>query len=371
VRAVATRRIGSGIAAPRVSAGADLQYQSDDRTTFRSDAGVPSDSTYVDQQEKVFELGPFVQVHWSPVPELVLSAGGRYDRVEFDVTDRKFTDGRDNSGERTLDSWNGNVGLSYTVSDAFVPYATVSSSFETPTTTELVNRPDQSGGFNDELGPQRAVNYEIGARGRIGSRVEYSVSGFLARVSDAIVQFRQVGATAFFRNAGRTHNDGVELGVSVTPVPQLRLFGSYTYARYVFTDYRFEDNGVIVVRDGNRLPGVPEHFARLGARIDPGYGFGIDVDHTLSSSLFADDANTFEIDGWGAGVTNLRVSWDGDLGRAAVRPFIGVNNLFDKAYIASVTINGFDAVVQAPRVIEPAPGRSVYVGAELGWRVQP
>ena len=370
IRAVATRRIGSTAAAPRLSAGADLQYQSDDRTTFRSDAGVPSDSTYVDQQERVLELGPFVQLHWSPVPALLVSAGGRYDRVEFDVTDRKFTDGRDNSGERTLDSWNGSFGVSYTVSDAFVPYASVSSSFETPTTTELVNRPDQSGGFNDALGPQRAVNYEIGARGRLGSRVEYSVSGFLARVSDAIVQFRQVGATAFFRNAGRTHNDGVELGLSVRPVPQVRVFGSYTYARYIFDDYRFEDNGTIVVRDGNRLPGIPEHFARLGARIDPGYGFGVDIDHTLSSSLFADDANTFEVDGWGAGVTNLRVSWDGTLGRAAVRPFIGVNNLFDKAYIGSVTVNGFDVLAQAPRVIEPAPGVNVFLGAELGWRVR-
>ena len=125
--------------------------------------------------------------------------------------------------------------------------------------------------------------------------------------------------------------------------------------------------------DGNRLPGVPRHFARFGLRSEPGYGFAVDIDHTLSSSIFSDDANTAagQVDDWGAGVTNLRVSWSGETGRAVIRPFVGINNLFDKAYVGSVTINGFDRVVNAPRVLEPAPGLNVYLGAELGWRVQP
>ncbi|MGH7630989.1 MAG: TonB-dependent receptor family protein [Gemmatimonadales bacterium] len=370
-RASATRALGQSPFAPRLSVGADLQHMRDDRRNFRSLAGVPTDSTYVDQQEKVLELGPFLQLNWSPVAELVLSAGGRYDRVEFDVTDRFFADGDDDSGERTLDSWNGNLGASWFVSEGVVPYANVSTAFETPTTTELANRPDGGGGFNQELGPQRAWNYEIGVRGRVGRIVEYSASGFVTRVSDAVVQFSEVGGRAFFRNAGKTHNDGVELGLSVSPLPRLRLNAAYTYADYTFADYSFLDGTETVVLDGNRLPGVPRHFVRFGMRSEPGYGFAVDIDHTLSSSIFADDANTFEIADWGAGVTNLRVSWNGEMGSAVVRPFAGVNNLFDKAYVGSVTINGFDGLANAPRVIEPAPGINVYVGAELGWRVRP
>jgi iron complex outermembrane receptor protein len=366
-RASATRALGASPFAPRVSVGADLQYLRDDRRNFRAEAGVPTDSTYVDQQEKVLELGPFVQVNWSPVAELVVSAGGRYDRVEFDVADRFFADGDDDSGERTLDSWNGNVGASWFFSEAVVPYVNVSTAFETPTTTELANRPDGGGGFNQELGPQRAWNYEIGVRGRVGRIVEYSASGFITRVSDAIVQFSEVGGRAFFRNAGKTHNDGVELGLSVSPLPELRFNVAYTYADYRFAEYLSDGTAL----DGNRLPGVPQHFARLGLRSEPGYGFAVDVDHTLSSSVFADDANTFEVADWGAGVTNLRVSWSGERGSALIRPFAGVNNLFDKAYVASVTINGFDVLANAPRVIEPAPGLNVYLGAEVGWRVRP
>ncbi len=371
-RAAVTRALGASPFVPRVSAGADLQYLRDDRRNFRSDAGAPTDSTYVDQQEKVLELGPFVQLNWSPRAELLLSVGARYDRVEFDVADRFFADGDDDSGERTLDSWNGNVGASYFVSEALVPYANVSTAFETPTTTELANRPDGGGGFNQELGPQRAWNYEVGVRGRVGRLVEYSATGFITRVSDAIVQFSEVGGRAFFRNAGKTHNDGVEVGLSVSPIPGLRLNAAYTFANYTFADYTFLSGGTLVVLDGNRLPGVPEHFARFGVRSEPGYGFAVDLDHTLSSSVFADDANSFAVpqSDWGAGVTNLRVSWNGESGRAVVRPFAGVNNLFDKAYVGSVTINGFDRLANAPRVIEPAPGINVYVGAEVGWRAQ-
>jgi outer membrane receptor protein involved in Fe transport len=62
------------------------------------------------------------------------------------------------------------------------------------------------------------------------------------------------------------------------------------------------------------------------------------------------------------------VSWNGELGRAVVRPFVAVNNLFDKQYVGSVTINGFDRLANAPRVLEPAPGINFYVGAQVGWR---
>ncbi len=368
VRASGTRRAGSGRLAPRITAGVDFQYLRDDRQNFRSISGLPTDSTLIDQRETVSELGPFLQAHWAPADRVLVSVGSRYDRVSFTAKDRHFSDGVDNSGSRTMDNWSGNGGMSYSVSDAFVPYANVASSFETPTTTELGNRPDGLGGFNDQLGPQRAWTYEVGARGRISGLIEYQLAGYLGRISDAIVQFQEIGGRAFFRNAGKTHNDGVEVGVTVRPLSGLQLFGTYTYSDYTFADYKVLNGATIDTLDGNRLPGVPKHFGRVGLRGDVGRGFAVDIDHTLSSSLFADDSNTVRIDGWGAGVTNLRVSWRGELGRTLVNPFVGVNNLFDKRYIASVTINGFDRVANAPRVIEPAPGINVYVGGEVGFR---
>jgi iron complex outermembrane receptor protein len=233
----------------------------------------------------------------------------------------------------------------------------VSTAFETPTTTELVNKADGSGGFNPDLGPQRAVNYEIGARGQPTPHVTYSVAVFLGRVTDAIVQVGEIGGRAFFGNTGKTHNDGAEVGLSVSPVRGLTLNGAYTYARYRFASGPFE---------GNRLPGVPEHYWRFGLRTELPQGLFLDADHTLSSSLVADDPNTIFVDSWGPGITNLRLGWDGEIGSLELGPFLGVNNLWDRRYVGSVTLNGL-----AGRVFEPAPRRIIYFGAELGYRAPP
>jgi iron complex outermembrane receptor protein len=361
-RAGLNHRLGSSDQAPRLVAGVDLQRMRDDRENFVSDAGARTSTTLLDQREKVTELGPFAQVQWSPREELLLSAGGRYDWVRFDLADRFLDDG-DDSGGRTMAAASGNVGASWSFGELFVPYVNVSTSFETPTTTELVNKPDGTGGLNPELGPQRAINYEIGARGQPSPVISYSVALFLGRISDAIVQQAEVGGRAFFRNAGRTHNDGAEVGLTITPVTGLRLSGAYTYAHYRFADYVLADGTVL---NGNRLPGVPEHFWRLGARTELPGGLYLDADHTISTSIVADDANTLWVNAWGAGVTNARAGWDGRVGQMEIAPFVGVDNLWDRRYVGSVTLNGVGG-----RVLEPAPGRVVYIGTEIGYAAAP
>ena len=354
LRLSGSRKLGTPETAPRLVAGADLQRLRDERANFVSIAGAKTDQAFLNQREMVTELGPFAQVQWSPRGELLLSGGARYDWVRFSVADGYFGDGSNDSGDRTMSSVSGNVGASWSFGDRFVPYVNVSTSFETPTTTELANQPDGSGGFNPDLGPQRAVNYEIGARGQPAPGVTYSVALFLGRIKDAIVQVGEIGGRAFFGNTGRTHNDGAEVGLSVTPTTGLTLSGAYTYARYRFASGQF---------DGNRLPGVPEHYWRFGLRTALSRGFFLDADHTISTSLVADDANTIYVDAWGAGVTNGRLGWQGEVGTLQLSPFLGVNNLWDRRYVGSVTLNGIGG-----RDFEPAPRRVVYLGMEIGYR---
>jgi hypothetical protein len=45
-----------------------------------------------------------------------------------------------------------------------------------------------------------------------------------------------------------------------------------------------------------------------------------------------------------------------------IRPFLSVENLWNKKYVAAVTLNGVGG-----RVLESGPLRSFYVGCELGW----
>lgn len=374
IRLGADQRLGDAPAAPRVLAGVDLQYMRDDRQTWRAVGGVP-DTTILYQLEKVTEVGPYVQVHWSPIPDIVLSGGGRYDAVRFDVADRHLTDGVDNTGDRTMSAISGNIGASLVRDIRFSPYVTVSTSFETPTTTELVNQPNSAGGFNTTLDPQRSVNYELGARGTIGP-ITYSAAGFLGRVRDAIVQYSEVSGRGYFTNAGRVKNDGFELGVSGRVGDRLRLFGNYTYANYRYDRYRIVSGTSVDTLDGKRVPGVPKAFIRLGLRAGPVAGLALDVDHTMASSIFADDRNTIYLNGWGKGgstvingvglgVTNLRLSWEGKSRGMWLQPFLGVNNLWNRNYVSALTINGVNG-----RVFETAPGRNWYLGGEIGWEAR-
>lgn len=362
VRATGTRALRADSLAPRLSAGIDAQRLRDDRTNYLSDGGEPTDSVQLDQQENVTELGAFLQATWRAAPRVTLSLGGRRDDVTFDVADRHLGDGADNSGRRRMTAWSWNAGASYSVSPNATAYANVATAFETPTTTELANDPSGAGGFNGDLGPQRSVSYEAGMRGG-GHGVGWSAAAFAGRVRDAIVQYEEIGGRAFLRNAGRLHQDGVELAVNAAPLPPLHLGAAYTLTRYRFAEYRPAAGTSVDTLDGNRLPGVPRHFLRVVLLAEPLRDMTLDVEHSVASSLFADDANTLEAPGWGIGVTSLRLTWTRDVGALEIAPSGGVNNVFGRRYVGSVTINGANG-----RVYEPAPGRNFYIGAEARYR---
>jgi iron complex outermembrane receptor protein len=179
-------------------------------------------------------------------------------------------------------------------------------------------------------------------------------------VRDAIVQFREVGGRAYFTNAGRTKSDGIELGLTVRPLPQVTLLGAYTFTDARFVEYRIHNGATIDTLDGRRQPGVPRHVTRLGIRFSPLARLTFAADQFLTSSMWADDRNTLPVDNWGLGVTNLRLGWEGSFGRLAATPFLSVENLTGRRYVPSVTVNGAGG-----RVLEPAPGRLVYAGAEV------
>jgi iron complex outermembrane receptor protein len=363
-RATGGYRPGSSWRSPLLTAGLDFQRMHDDRQNFRSLSGQPTDSVLLDQVETVTEVGPFIQMHWTPNERITVDGGARYDWVTFDVQDMKTDDG-DASGSLPQDAPSGTAGISYFVSEALTPYVNVASAFETPTTTELANRPDGAGGFNDAIQPQRTLSAELGARGAATRWFTYSVSGFVSRVNDAIVPYRDNGGRVYYTNAGRISAKGLELGLTVAPIQQFSANVSFTYANYTFTDYVVVNGAATDTLDGNRVPGVPRFFTRIGLRSQPGYGFVVDLDQTLSSSLTADDQNNIWVENWGAGVTNLRISWSKQWRDFSFLPYVGFANLFDRKYIGAVTVNGFGG-----RVLEPSARRNIYIGAEVGFKTR-
>ncbi|MDQ3555605.1 MAG: TonB-dependent receptor, partial [Gemmatimonadota bacterium] len=185
------------------TAGASLDAQRDDRRNFANQSGERG-ALRLDQQERVTGAAIFAQATLPVVGRLDALGALRYDRFRFAVRDRFPEDGRDDSDARIMDAVSPSVGLSLRAAESVSLYANVATAFETPTTTELANRPSGAGGFNPELEPQRTVSYEAGAKARFGGAGLLTLAAYRARVRDALIPFEVEGAAGrqFFRNAG-------------------------------------------------------------------------------------------------------------------------------------------------------------------------
>ncbi len=337
--------------------GTDLGWQEDDRGRRSVDATGMVTGTTGDEFQQATSTGVFAQGEWALTEKLAFSAGVRHDRVAMEIDDDYLGDGSDDSGERTFREWSGSLGLSYQYRPAHQWYATVGDAFETPTFTEFA-RPDGTGGFNPDIEPQQARNYEMGARGLFDMGLEYEVSLFSINVDDELIPFESPGGRTFYRNAGRTSRDGLEAAVRYAFLPAWEVRSSLTLARYEFD--RYTTNGGDDYA-GNDLPGLPQTLWN-GALAWRGLGGRFaEVGAHYVGDFYADDANTEEVDSHWRFDLKGGESWrlGGD---TTVDLYGGIRNLFDEDYYENVRINA-----SFERYYEPAPGRTFYAGVKVGF----
>ena len=173
-------------------------------------------------------------------------------------------------------------------------YGNGGSSFETPTTTELANSPRERADSTPGSAPARR-NFELGARGSLDDRFTYSVALFQAQVRDALIPYEIAAPRFFYRNAGSTRHQGVEVGGDLSVVPGLSLGAAWTYSDYRFREYSFTDTAGNHVLDGRRLAGIPDNWLHLTIRARPAASAGVwaEVQPTYSSGyLVSDVVNT-------------------------------------------------------------------------------
>lgn len=332
-----------------LTVGFDIERQDDDRLRFDNNAGVIGDRVF-DQNEAVDANGFYVQANIEMAENWGLSAGLRYDDITFDIRDRFTADG-DDSGNISFDQLSPSIGVHADVG-AGILFATYSQSFETPTTTELAN-PDGSGGFNPSLDPQLADNVEFGWKtGTDNSFFEIAV--FQIDLKDELVPFEVPAfpGRTFYANAGESSRTGVETAFSWTGDSGFGVDLSWTWSDFTFDDF-VDENGNDF--SGNELPGLPEQFGYLGLRYQNERGLNIVWDNSFSGELYANNANSVQVDSYL--VSSIRATWEFTRGDWLLRPFVGINNLFDETYNSNIRINTFGG-----RYYEPAPDRNIYAG---------
>jgi iron complex outermembrane recepter protein len=338
----------------RWTVGGEADAQRDDRRNYINAEGQRGELV-LDQRERVAGAAAFADAI-VPAGRLSALAGIRYDRFRFAVDDRFVAGDPDDSGSRVMSALSPSLGISVVAGRGRV-YANLATAFETPTTTELANRPDGAGGFNRDLEPQRTRSAELGAKGRLGSGGYYELAVYRAAVTDQLIPYQvpEAAGRDFFRNAGSSLHRGIEAGLVLdraAPGPRARISYTRTDARFQEYVTGGEDFG------GNRVPGVAPH--RLEAALSwHGRRWFAGLDTRWSSRMPVDDANLFHSAAYAVLDARLGLS-DVSAGWGRVSPFIGVSNLLDAAYDASVVVNA-----AARRFHEPAPGRTLHAGVAV------
>lgn len=347
----------------RVSAGADAQWLNDDRQEYDNcnnpvcAGGVTGrGGLRKNQRELVSSVGPYVRGEIALASRLLASAGVRSDAVQFRLRDRLITaTNPDDSGERTLHAVSPSAGLVWRATPLASVYGNVSSSFETPTTTELGNKEDGSAGINPTLQPQRTVTLEVGAKGLLaGSGVRWDVALFDARARDELVPFDIPNGAGrrFFRNAGRTQRRGGELGVGAEAGP-VALHAAYTYSRFRYVSYVVGNTSYA----GRKIPGVPEQALATSASLRVG-ALSFSATGDLASPIDVDDANTAQAPG--RAIFGVAVGGSLRVGGARLAPLVAIQNVGDVRSVGSVSVNA-----AAGKFYEPAPGRVLLVRVAL------
>ncbi len=345
------------------TAGVDASSQNDDRVEFvnegAGDDGMAEEGRQlVDQAEKVFSLGPFAQVNFQPQPQWTVTAGIRYDYFDFEVTDLFLSDG-DQSGGRTMDAFSPMAGVTYAATDELNVYASLSTAYQTPTTVELSNRPTGEGGFNTDLEPEDVRSLEFGLRGLVPeSRLHYGVAVYFATLKNTLIQFEREDEQTFFRNAGESTRNGLELLLDWTPVPSVKTRLAYTYQDFEFTRF-VTDNADF---SGNQEPGAPPNRLFAEVSFETEFGLRSVVNYEWMDAYAVNNANSES--NWASHVVNLRFALARLWKKVDLHPFLGIDNVFDERYNGSTIPNAFGR-----RYYEPSPGRELFFGLTISGGV--
>ena len=329
--------------------GIDFANQEDDRKRYRNLIGQEGDKT-LDQIESFSAIGFYLLDHLE-INKFLFRAGIRFDFNKIEANDA-YTSNGDQSGKSNLNTLNPTIGLSYRLRNNQALYTNFSTSFETPVLSELSSNPTNEGGFNESLNAQKAKNYEIGYKFK-NSKTSLELALFYISTKDDILPYEieAFPGRTFFRNAGKTIRKGVELSSSIAISENLNASMSYTYSDFKFDEY-ISPNGDF---KGMELPGIPKHMGALTFLYQNKRGLSIRLNNQLIGDLYVNDANSVKDKSYFKSDLNLGYEWE--FNKLKLKPFLGINNIFDTNYNDNIRINAFGG-----RYYEPAPGFNVFGG---------
>lgn len=304
--------------------------------------------------------------------DLHLTASARYNASRVRTHDDLNSAPPNLDGDHSYTKLNPAFGLAWQVVPALNAYAGFSQGNRVPTPIEL--------GCADPANPCTLPNsmasdpylkqvvartVEAGLRGRIAGDIQWNAGVYRTLSTDDILFVGTSTSAGYFTNFGKTQRQGVELGLN-GKLHRLDWYANYSWLQASFRSEACllgannstrgtaaECTGAgqddeILVKKGNRLPGLPEHSAKLGLswRATDWLRLGGDVQAFSSQYVRGNENNqhqsgtytdingntrTFAGPGKVGGYAILNFNAEVRLG-GGWQVFAKVNNVFDKRY---------------------------------------
>ena len=266
------------------------------------------------------------------------------------------------TARHTFNRINPAIGLSFTPNPGINPYVNYSESSRAPTSIELgcadpdfgCRLPNSMAG-DPPLKQVIAKSFELGARGKTDSQLNWNAGLFQSRNSDDILFVANSSSTGYFRNFGKTKRVGAELGVS-NSLGKFSYTANYTYLKATYeTDeivgspYNSKaDDGKIQIKAGNQIPLIPKQLLKLQAsyQFTPKYNSGLQLISVGSSYARGNENNMHQsgvenesgVTSYGSGKVPAYTvfNWVGTYQEIAqLTYFSNITNLFDRKYYTS------------------------------------
>jgi iron complex outermembrane receptor protein len=325
--------------------GIENSSQRDQRERFLNLKGNQGDSVF-SQEERFGNFGVSLldELQWEKV---LIRTGLRYDYqtlgVNTDTENQEYT------------VLNPSIGLSYAIAKNQRVFVNFSTSFETPTLSELSANPSGEEGLNLDLNPSKAINYELGWKCQT-ALAYFEATSFYIQSSNEILPYEleDFPGRSFYRNVGATIRYGLELAATLQ-WNQWAFQASLTQAQYQF-DQENEADGL----DGKSLPGIPNSqlFFQLDYTSQADWKWVLSGEHV--GSFYANNTNSVEIKNFQKvqfqAQKTVSLSW------SEFDFFAGINNLLNTTYFDNIRLNAFGG-----RFYEPAPGRNFYLGTRFNF----
>ena len=290
------------------------------RTDWLSFTGTP----------RVYHLGNtglFFQDILEPAPRLIVTAGGRYDRLALDNQR-----GTGPKLEQTFEAFSPKISATVKLAgvDANSPatvnlYGGYSQAFLPPRAPSGLT----AANVEDNIQPEDIENYEVGLKGSAASgRVSFETTFFRMKEEGVVLSIRQ-GPFFIPTNSGELKYKGVETGIRVAASPKVSLYTNASFYRNRFGDFVIEDeedpSNDVDLTD-NRLAIAPDYVVNWGATFLPTPSIDINFDVKHVGDTATDRENTFTLPAYS--LFDVAATWRG----GPLRVTLSARNLFNEEY---------------------------------------